>query len=356
MELISLIQQAATDSLLQAAQDSTAVVAADSTEAPLISIEGKEEIIVGIITAIAVYLLRTPIESAFDWIGKQISRWMQGFGWKFEKKYLVALARDHQRLKLIGFTDRVHPPLLKDVYVSLRMSAAYDQDAEDEQEGRKFGLQESRRFGWQQMFSLGKKQIVVLGQPGSGKSTLIDYLALIFSRQVPSTLPEQLDNPVPLFVRLRDIGKDKKTLLDLLHNPDCLAANTNTPKRFFEQRLEQGKCLVLLDGLDEVLDEEAHAHVVRAIQKLINQFPDNWYVVTCRVAGWKNQLPNFHPLEVQPFDSNDILQFISAWYREVVRVRALSALGLKRRKRKKRKPCGVRLKMLRSRQKTSLTP
>ena len=312
MELISLIQQAAVDSLVQVAPDSTVQDIVDSNQDRLLSRDNWERLLVAIIGGIVVFVLRRPLEGFFDKIGKRINRRLEGFGWKFEKKYLAALARDHQRLKLIGFTDRVHPPLLKDVYVSLRMSAAHNQ--------------ESRRFNWQQMFALGNKQIVVLGQPGSGKSTLMDYLALIFSRQVPNTLPEQLDKPLPLFVRLRDIGKEGKTLLDLLNKPDCLT-NIDTPRRFFEKRLEEGKCLILLDGLDEVLDEVAHAEVVRSIQQLIGEFPNNWYVVTCRVAGWKNQLPNFHALEVQPFDSNDIQQFIAAWYREVVRVRALNALG-----------------------------
>jgi predicted NACHT family NTPase len=46
----------------------------------------------------------------------------------------------------------------------------------------------------------------------------------------------------------------------------------------------------MLDGLDEVLDDEMHESVSRQIDQLINTYPDNWYIITCRVAGWRGQL------------------------------------------------------------------
>jgi hypothetical protein len=36
------------------------------------------------------------------------------------------------------------------------------------------------------------------------------------------------------------------------------------------------------------------------------EYPDNRYVVTCRAAAWKGQLPDFGTYEVQPFTPDDI--------------------------------------------------
>ncbi len=273
-------------------------------------------VITGVVTAIIVLVFSEPIKGLFKKIGEHIERRLQGFGWRFKKKYLAALAQDHQRLQLIGFTDKVHPPLLKEVYVSLQMRASFNEEA--------------RRFNWYQLFAGKENKIVVLGQPGSGKSTLMDYLTLIFSKHLEHPLAESLGDPVPLFVRLRDVGRVRNskpvTLMDLLQNPDSLA-NADTPVRFFERLLKAGRCILLLDGLDEVLDHRQHNEVVRAIQRITYEYPDNRFVVTCRVAGWDNQLPNFQVFEVQPFEPADIRKFISAWYREVLRTRALNALG-----------------------------
>jgi predicted NACHT family NTPase len=48
---------------------------------------------------------------------------------------------------------------------------------------------------------------------------------------------------------------------------------------------------VLLEGLDEVLDPALHQRAVEGIKRLVADYPDNRFVVTCRVAGWRNQLP-----------------------------------------------------------------
>jgi predicted NACHT family NTPase len=91
--------------------------------------------------------------------------------------------------------------------------------------------------------------------------------------------------------------------------------------------MESGNCIVLLDGLDEVRDEKIHKKVVEEICAFANQYPDNRIVVTCRVAGWHDQLPNFRQYSVQEFDRDDMRQFIGAWYREVTRTEETNKLG-----------------------------
>ena len=84
---------------------------------------------------------------------------------------------------------------------------------------------------------------------------------------------------------------------------------------------------MLFDGLDEVLDEARHSQAVEEIEKLVADYPKNYYVVTCRVAGWHNQLPGFRTYEIQPFTPDDVRRFLGAWYREVLRTREVGLLG-----------------------------
>jgi formylglycine-generating enzyme required for sulfatase activity len=50
-------------------------------------------------------------------------------------------------------------------------------------------------------------------------------------------------------------------------------------------------------------------------------------VVTCRIAGWHNQLPAFRTYEIQPFTGDDVRRFLGSWYREVLRTREVGLLG-----------------------------
>ncbi len=274
-----------------------------------------DKVIVSVVTAILILIFSEPIKAFL----KKIGGWASGFfgrlGWRFPKRYLTALADRHRWLKLIGIYNSadLHPPRLQEVYVSLRMAAAKGDDGP--------------RFAWNEIFQPDQKRLVILGSPGTGKSTLLDYLVLVFTGHLRHTLRDRLDKPFPLFARLRELGSEgADTVPALLAKAAPLK---QIPADFPDRWLGRGGCLVLLDGLDEVLDEERHARAVEEIKRLVAEYPDNHYVITCRIAGWHNQLEGFRTYEVQPFTGDDIRQFIGAWYREVLRTQKVNRLGVK---------------------------
>ena len=185
-------------------------------------------------------------------------------GWdplgRFEKRYLNAMRREHGDLKLIGIrTEGVAPPKLEQVYVSLRVvlprHATLSQRAEPERVlGVGVALREYPR-------------LMVLGAPGAGKSTLLDYLTIGFAGGLSPDKRQALalkERYLPVYIPLRRCAATDKTLADALVDPafkllppDLL---TQCPASFFQKRLEQGKCLVLLDGLDEVTSVPHHQH------------------------------------------------------------------------------------------------
>lgn len=275
-----------------------------------LSSDAVEKILVGIITAIVVLILSEPIKTAFKKIGTWFEAFLQSLGFGFQKRYYRALINGHQWLKLIGIYNPsdLHAPRLKEVYISLKLNTA----------------KESPIVIWNRIFNDNEKHIVILGQPGAGKSTLLDYLTLIFTGHINHSLRTDLKNPLPVFVRLRDLGT--QSLLGLIESPDNVGLK-KVPVGYFERHLKNGKCIVFLDGLDEVLDETIHKQVVDEILSFTNEYPDNRIVVTCRVAGWHNQLPAFRQYSVQEFDRDDVRQFIGAWYREVTRTEEINRLG-----------------------------
>jgi formylglycine-generating enzyme required for sulfatase activity len=274
-----------------------------------------DKVLVGIITAIVILILSEPIKALFRKLGNWIEKAFQSLGFGFQKRYYHALIEGHKWLKLIGIYNPadLHAPRLKEVYISLRLNTAKD----------------SPTIVWDHVFDDKERHMVILGQPGAGKSTLLDYLILVFTGQINHALRSRLNSPLPIFVRLRDLSKadSKQSLLSPIESSENIGLK-NIPFGYFERHLKSGKCIVLLDGLDEVLDENSHKHVVKEIQSFANEYPDNWIVVTCRVAGWHGQLPNFKQYTVREFDRDDVRQFIGAWYREVTRTEEINRLGV----------------------------
>lgn len=275
-----------------------------------------DTILVGIITAIVVLILSEPIKAGLKRFGRWVESSFQAFGFGFQTKYFRALIASHQWLKLIGIynSSDLYPPRLQEVYVALKIGSS----------------RESPRANWEEIFEISNgKHIVILGQPGSGKSTLLDYLVLILTGHIEHSLTTYIGRMIPIFVRLRDIGKNKGTesLFNLIESPKNFGL-AYYPKGFFKRNLQNGKCVVLLDGLDEVLDESLHEKAVNEIISFSNEYPDNWIIVTCRTAGWKDQLRNFRRYEIQEFEGDDIRKFIGAWYREVIRTEEINRLGV----------------------------
>lgn len=274
-----------------------------------------DKVLVGVVTAIFVLILSEPIKALFKKIGNQIEKLFQSLGFGFQKRYFHALNEGHKWLKLIGIYNPadLQSPRLQEVYISLRLNTA----------------KESPTLVWDHVFDDKEKHMVILGQPGAGKSTLLDYLTLVFTGHIKHPLRPKIGNPLPIFVRLRDLGKSdsKQTLLSLIESAETIDLK-NIPSGYFERHLKRGNCIVLFDGLDEVLDEASHKHAVKEIRAFANEYSENWIVVTCRVAGWQGQLPNFKQYTVREFDRDDVRQFIGAWYREVTRTAEINRLGV----------------------------
>lgn len=269
-----------------------------------------ENILAGAIGALLLLIIQRVGNPLIDFL----KEWFLAFGIGFKKRYLKAMAEEHGLLHLIGIRTkgRLYPPRLKDVFISLRLG--------------KTNHASDSVISWAQIFQAkDERKIVILGDPGAGKTTLMDYLAYSFSEEKTHPLAGQVKDPMPIYVRLRDIS-DEKSLMSLVENTDLVS---KTPNGYFERLLKKGKCVVLLDGLDEVLDQDHHLRVVKEIKQLTRDYPENWFIVTCRIAGWQDQLQNFRIYEVRPLGNEEIQKFIVAWYREVERSLALDSKGEK---------------------------
>ncbi len=161
-------------------------------------------------------------------------------------------------------------------------------------------------------------RLVIVGEPGSGKSTLVEYLLLELLEK-PEYFREQFGfpkPPFPILLQLRSLHPNS------LPGPDrfeefCLPEflRSECPAKFFRQHIHAGGCILFFDGLDEVTRPEERRKVSGWIDELSAAFPQNCYVVTSRTVGYREApLHNgFHKFGLCDFDREDIRQFVFKW-------------------------------------------
>lgn len=108
---------------------------------------------------------------------------------------------------------------------------------------------------------------------------------------------------------------DKFSLIDVVER-DLLSWYGDTSlKPWLWQQLRRGRCLVMLDGLDEVADAEMRKLVVAWVDRQIALHKGNRFVITSRPFGYKsNPLSKVTILALQPFSRPQITDFVHKWY------------------------------------------
>jgi len=164
--------------------------------------------------------------------------------------------------------------------------------------------------------------LAVIGAPGSGKTTLLRHTARqVYQQRYDRHEPKRR---LPILLYLRDyvttiVGSPTVALTDLLRGTlgELRAAE---PEGWFEQRLREGDCVVLLDGLDEVARPEDRRAVAAWAERQIRQYPRNDYVITSRPHGYRaGEIDGAEVLQVRGFTDEQIGQFVRGWYLAVDR-------------------------------------
>jgi hypothetical protein len=179
------------------------------------------------------------------------------------------------------------------------------------------------RIPAQKVINLAQKKAVVLGAPGSGKTMLASYFALMLcgtAQSDPTQIGLEKDaDYLPVVVRIRDwILQPKMGLLEYLRsNAESNLSCKELPTGFFEHWLERGQALILLDGLDEVVDEAQRRKVAEQIETFLHQYQDNPAIITSRPAGYRwdfFNLDEFPHYTLESFDDKQVATFIDHWY------------------------------------------
>ena len=133
--------------------------------------------------------------------------------------------------------------------------------------------------------------LVVLGDPGIGKSTLLNMVAWLLSRPAMNPLIERLGWRLPLPMVLRELPVRGVTdfdglLKEFLKREMSEPLRNDEGRRYLEQTLAEGKAFLLLDGIDEIGDRHAREDLREAVFDGIARFPDCRWLLSSRIVGY----------------------------------------------------------------------
>jgi len=157
-------------------------------------------------------------------------------------------------------------------------------------------------------------KLMILGKPGSGKTTFLKHLAIQCIGGVFQS------HCVPWFVSLKFFAEAEGNpdLLTYLNSlvPSITGINSHSslPSNMLIQAiLDNGRALILLDGLDEVRETDVQ-RVLRHVQQFSERYPRSTFVITRRIATREYIFEEFTEVEIADFDEEQIADFVGKWF------------------------------------------
>ncbi|MGY5048841.1 NACHT domain-containing protein [Streptomyces sp. 900105755] len=223
----------------------------------------------------------------------------------FERRYRSYVTDRHNHITIYGIDLRDSPDRwpLEVAYLSLEATSTEDRPVPEDGPGpAPVTLQLPADEAL-----LAHDRVLLRGDAGSGKTTLVQWLAVTAAREgahVPYLLP--------LRTLIRGAGAFPAPAA-FLTTVDC---PLSAPAGWAERVLSAGRGLILVDGLDEIPDADRN----RArdwLRSLIHSFPGNRWLLTSRPTAVRSDWlgpEGFGELTLAPMRRTDVATFVHRWH------------------------------------------
>ena len=249
--------------------------------------------------------------------GKSLDRNTKQLIFNASKQYEQNYEERHGILKVLGMRE---PVKLESVYTAVQFLndvAIGDflsiQDLEKvyrQGNARKFNSQDSQKQPGIEVANK-KQYLMVLGGPGAGKSTFLRKMGLEALKVKKGGFKHSC---IPVFIELKRFTSSEINIEKFIIE-EFRICNFPDPEKFTAKALEQGKLLILLDGLDEVPSQNLN-ETINQIQNFVDKYDQNRFIASCRTAAYRGNFRRFSDVAMADFDDEQIQQFINNWFQK----------------------------------------
>ncbi len=170
-----------------------------------------------------------------------------------------------------------------------------------------------------------KKLLVLKGEAAIGKTTILERFAFSQAELLEGDIHNRENfyemyypiGYIPIFVSLRDIRIQEVSEMEtLLVNRLCEGMKFQDRRpaelnRLFENT--KNKFGVLLDGFDEILNDDAKRQFIRVLEDVMGRYPDLKFILTTRPPSpsFTNEHRNkISEVKIQPFNAEQMRKYI----------------------------------------------
>ena len=172
---------------------------------------------------------------------------------------------------------------------------------------RSFSPNQAKRLGGMEVAN-SKQFLMVLGGPGIGKSTFLRKIGLEALKQDGQIRRKC----IPVFLELKKFREEQIDIKQKIVQ-EFDKYGFPSAEALAEASLEQGKLLILFDGLDEVPSQTLN-YVIEQIEEFVDRYDSNSFVASCRIAAYRSSFRRFTDVTIAEFDDEQIKQFIGRWF------------------------------------------
>lgn len=231
------------------------------------------------------------------------------------EQYIINYHKRHNKLQILGMQQPVD---LDSIYIAVQCLQPSDiwrfesiealHNLFREAGKRGFNSQDAKK---QEGIKVANQQqyLMVLGAAGAGKSTFLRKIGLEALKGKSGELQHEC---IPVFLELK-LLTDREINIEEAIRQEMRLCQLPFDAELTTKALQQGKLLILLDGLDEVPTVNTD-FLIRQIQILVEQYQDNRFLVSCRTAAYRSQFRNLMEIAIADFDDAQIQQFIQNWF------------------------------------------